>query len=511
MRLAMFFGIVVAAALGLAAHARQDETPLPAEVRGSEVPVLDFGSPLPDLGVETWVQPPPDGKTFQEAIQGKAVVIEFWATWCPPCIAAIPHLNALAEEMRNEPIVFVSVAIDDVKKVEAFVKKTPMRSWVGVDTTHVLAKLASRVGVPATILVDRAGKIQSFTRPELLNPSVLRDLIAGKQISLLSAYSVKAPLAVVDDVAADREFAEIRRVLSIEGRALLATTEGRWTFVGYPAFELILDAWWDSPDKEVRANRKWVPKNTLEFASEPEEELGPCRWPTKSVDLEVSPFSRDDGMLQYRIPRREWWFNNWWQSSRRIVHYHRARIQDDAGVGRASVTAVVNVPNANEEELRNRLKTAIREHFDVDPVMTEETRPAIVLKRPLVLKPGDRHLRWIRPSSEVGKPFRVNHFYDTLFCTNVRMREIAELLECCVFYQSERVIDETNDLTEYDVRLEIPLEANFAEVAKCVAQQLGLVLEWAERPQPLLIIRKRGHDAAAPEVPAIPASQERRQ
>ena len=69
-----------------------------------------------------------DGKKVKLSdLKGKVVVLDFWATWCPPCRAMIPHTRDLVKKMDGKPFVFVSVSADDKKEtLEDFIKKTPM-------------------------------------------------------------------------------------------------------------------------------------------------------------------------------------------------------------------------------------------------------------------------------------------------------------------------------------------------------------------------------------------------
>ena len=68
------------------------------------------------------------------AFQGKAVVLDFWATWCGPCIAAIPHWNQLATQFRGKPVVFVSVTDENRETIERFLTKKPIEGIVGLST-----------------------------------------------------------------------------------------------------------------------------------------------------------------------------------------------------------------------------------------------------------------------------------------------------------------------------------------------------------------------------------------
>src|SRR4030095_15566093 len=77
-----------------------------------------------------------------EQLQGKVVVLEFWATWCGPCVATIPHMNELADQFKGEPVQFVALTQEPEKTVAAFLPKTPIHAWVAL--TRASAALSRR-------------------------------------------------------------------------------------------------------------------------------------------------------------------------------------------------------------------------------------------------------------------------------------------------------------------------------------------------------------------------------
>lgn len=144
---------------------------------------LAVGDPAPPLSVEAWSQLPggvdPQGGYDWEALRGTTVVVEFWATWCGPCIAAIPHMNDLAEQFEGE-VVFISVTDEPEEKTLALREKRPMRSVLGFDTDKSMHKAYEVRAIPKTIVVDKEGRIASITHPNRLSAETLRGYIGGK-------------------------------------------------------------------------------------------------------------------------------------------------------------------------------------------------------------------------------------------------------------------------------------------------------------------------------------------
>src|SRR5882724_1084408 len=74
-----------------------------------EVPELKAGTAAPDLGLTAVLQSPDGTNADWASLKGKVVVLEFWATWCAPCIAVQPHLNELTDEFKDKSVQFISI------------------------------------------------------------------------------------------------------------------------------------------------------------------------------------------------------------------------------------------------------------------------------------------------------------------------------------------------------------------------------------------------------------------
>lgn len=117
------------------------------------------GQPAPDFALTLL-----DGSTFSLSGQrGRAVVVNFWASWCPPCEAEAPDLQAVWEEYRGRGVVFVGVAYkDEEAAVQDFLTAHGLTYPVGLDRTGQVAALYGVTGVPETFIVDGQGKVVRF-------------------------------------------------------------------------------------------------------------------------------------------------------------------------------------------------------------------------------------------------------------------------------------------------------------------------------------------------------------
>src|SRR5215467_8534846 len=147
------------------------------KVRPGEESALLPGKEAPALGLESILQAPSDAQASWKALKGKVVVLEFWATWCGPCVAAIPHLNELADKFKDQPIQFVAVTSEDEKVVRRFLRNKPLHAWIGLDTNRSMFDSYGATSIPQTVIVDQKGTIAAITHPTFLTEEHLKDVL----------------------------------------------------------------------------------------------------------------------------------------------------------------------------------------------------------------------------------------------------------------------------------------------------------------------------------------------
>jgi len=136
----------------------------------------DAAYPLTGL---TWVKGSP-----VTIAPGKVYVVEFWATWCPPCRKSIPHLTELAKKYADR-VVFVGVSNEDVATVKPFVadQGDQMAYNVAVDTAGKVVDgymaAFGQGGIPTAFVVDAAGKVVWLGHPMDNLDEVLDKVLAG--------------------------------------------------------------------------------------------------------------------------------------------------------------------------------------------------------------------------------------------------------------------------------------------------------------------------------------------
>lgn len=109
--------------------------------------------------------------------RGKILIINFWATWCPPCLKEIPEFIALQDQLGGKGLQFIGIAIDEKEPVETYIASVKLNYpiLIGEDAGVALAHhLGNKVNaVPYSIVVDRNGIIIHRQAGEFLREQIL--------------------------------------------------------------------------------------------------------------------------------------------------------------------------------------------------------------------------------------------------------------------------------------------------------------------------------------------------
>jgi peroxiredoxin len=105
---------------------------------------------LTDLSGKNW--------TLKD-LRGKVVLLNFWATWCPPCRKEMPDLEALYRRFEPQGLVILGVSDEDTDKVKPFIEQQEITYPVLLDPGRKVNELFQIQGIPKTFVYDREGKI----------------------------------------------------------------------------------------------------------------------------------------------------------------------------------------------------------------------------------------------------------------------------------------------------------------------------------------------------------------
>lgn len=130
---------------------------LAALVESSRAPLLKAGTGAPAAELVML-----DGKRVTlESFKGRYVLVDFWATWCPPCVSEMPHLVRVAAESASRGLVFLAVNQGDESRTEvaAFAEKIPGLAAVAAFAPNGLPPAWAVSSLPTLYLVDPEGRV----------------------------------------------------------------------------------------------------------------------------------------------------------------------------------------------------------------------------------------------------------------------------------------------------------------------------------------------------------------
>lgn len=109
----------------------------------------------------------PDGKPVKLAdFAGRVVILNFWATWCPPCRKEMPSLARLAASLKGQPVRVIPLSIDKAEateKAKAFItQNAPLAFYQDAAMTYPFKFSPPVEGYPTTFLIDKTGRIRSI-------------------------------------------------------------------------------------------------------------------------------------------------------------------------------------------------------------------------------------------------------------------------------------------------------------------------------------------------------------
>ncbi|MCC7153383.1 MAG: TlpA family protein disulfide reductase [Bryobacterales bacterium] len=140
-------------------------------------PIVNAGDTAPKFKVVT-----DSGKTLTRGdFGGKVLVLNFWATWCPPCIEEIPSLDALQRQFGKQGLVVLAISVDKNEKTyRDFLKRANVSFQTARDPEADISSSYGTYKYPETYLVDRDGKVVAkyISNQDWMDQSIIKDIRA---------------------------------------------------------------------------------------------------------------------------------------------------------------------------------------------------------------------------------------------------------------------------------------------------------------------------------------------
>ena len=136
-----------------------EETVETEDIPGAKLSALREGAEAPDFELTAL-----DGKTVKLSdYRGKKVILNFWATWCPPCKAEMPHMQKFHEENKDKGVEILAVNLTNmdkgVEEVQKFVKEYGLTFTIPLDEEGVAGTTYQAFTIPTSYILDENGVI----------------------------------------------------------------------------------------------------------------------------------------------------------------------------------------------------------------------------------------------------------------------------------------------------------------------------------------------------------------
>jgi thiol-disulfide isomerase/thioredoxin len=123
----------------------------------------------------------PDGKSANsENWRQKVLIVNFWASWCPPCVEEMPTLDKIAQEYASKNVLIVGIGIDSPSNIREFLEKTPVSYPIvigGLEGSILAKQMGNAQGaLPYTVIINSKGKA-IFTKLGKISEEELRKVI----------------------------------------------------------------------------------------------------------------------------------------------------------------------------------------------------------------------------------------------------------------------------------------------------------------------------------------------
>ncbi len=144
------------------------------------------GEKAPEINLEAIYNKSDNKIPTLQSLKGKVVVLDFWATWCNPCVEAFPENNKLSNKYKDKGVQYIAITDDKKNKLENFLKKVGVDFWVGRDDNGEEFKNYKVTGRPQMFIINRKGNV--VYEGNFVSDKLIEEVLSTDSVSTLNEY-----------------------------------------------------------------------------------------------------------------------------------------------------------------------------------------------------------------------------------------------------------------------------------------------------------------------------------
>lgn len=156
-----------------------------AQTTTKDIKALSVGDQCPNFSFNNVINLSKNNLSLSD-YSGKLLILDFWATWCGPCVSTMPHLDSL-QKYFGDKIAVLQITNEDSTVVNNFRKTNPIIKNINLPSVtgrNQMEKYFPHYLIPHTIIIDEKGIVKAITSPEALTKAVIESMLAGKQTNV---------------------------------------------------------------------------------------------------------------------------------------------------------------------------------------------------------------------------------------------------------------------------------------------------------------------------------------
>nr|MBX2840670.1 TlpA family protein disulfide reductase [Flammeovirgaceae bacterium] len=171
------------------------------KIEKQDIPKIIVGEKIPDYTFKSVLNSDLKSVSIAE-YRGKPLILEFWATWCGPCLPAMIKLDSLKEYYKDE-IEIITVSPEEPGRLEKYIENTGINLMIVSEVNF--DKIVPSKTIPSTVLIDGNGIVKAITDPSHFNSEIIDQLVAGESLALIQVKEDEIPESKVIKKLVDKD------------------------------------------------------------------------------------------------------------------------------------------------------------------------------------------------------------------------------------------------------------------------------------------------------------------